>query len=68
MMQARSFDTIRVGKKYRLMNFGESFEFEVMQRLHDRNYLLKDIHTLETYELEDLIRWGKSNDFEFDEI
>ena len=67
-MQARSFDTFRVGKKYRLNNFGETFDFEVLQRLDDSNYRLKDIHTLEEYELADLIRWGKGNDFEFNEI
>jgi len=66
-MQARSFDTIRVGKKYRLVNLGEVFEFEVMKRLNDQNYLLKDLHTLEEYELDDLIRWGRGKDFEFDE-
>ncbi|MEJ2005592.1 MAG: hypothetical protein P8X57_11640 [Cyclobacteriaceae bacterium] len=67
-MQARSFDTIRVGKKYRLTNFGETFEFDVDGRLDDGNYRLKDLHTLEKYDLEDLIRWGKGEDFEFDEI
>ncbi|MCA6078970.1 hypothetical protein [Fulvivirga sedimenti] len=67
-MAARSFDTIRVGKKYRLTNFGETFDFEVMSRLHDQNYRLKDLYTLESYELDDLIRWGKGNDFDFDEL
>ena len=67
-MQQRSFDTIRVGKKYRLSNFGELFEFEVMKKLNNSNYLLKDIYTLEEYELEDLIRWGRGSDFEFDEL
>lgn len=67
-MAARSFDTIRVGKKYRLKNFGETFDFEVMSRLHDQNYKLKDLYTLESYELDDLIRWGKGNDFDFDEL
>ncbi len=67
-MAARSFDTIRVGKKYRLKNFGETFDFEVMSRLHDQNYQLKDLYTLESYELDDLIRWGKGNDFDFDEL
>lgn len=67
-MSARSFDTIRVGKRYRLQNLGETFEFEVIKRLSDQNFSLKDLHTLEVYELDDLIRWGRGNDFDFDEL
>ena len=67
-MSARSFDTIRVGKRYRLQNLCETFEFEVIKRLSDQNFSLKDLHTLEVYELDDLIRWGRGNDFDFDEL
>ena len=64
----RSFETLRVGKKYRVQNFGDIYEFEILRRLSDLNYLVKDVHTLETYELEEIIRWGTGNDFTVDEL
>ena len=67
-MSSMSFDTMRVGKKYRIKNFGDVYEFEILKRLSDKNYLLKDLHTLETYEVDDLIRWGRGADFDIDEL
>lgn len=66
-MAGISFDTIRVGKKYYLQNFGDLYEFEVLERLSTNNFTLKDLHTLETYQLEDLIRWGKGKDYDLRE-
>ncbi len=66
-MAGISFDNIRVGNKYVLRNFDDVYEFEVMERLSGANYKLKDLHTLEWYELDDLIRWGKGKDFEVNE-
>ncbi len=63
-MSGISFETIRVGNRYRLKNFDEVFEFEVLERLSNVNYRVKDLHTLEQYEIDDLIRWGKGKDFE----
>ena len=64
----RSFETLRVGKKYRIKNFGDVYEFEILSRINDLNYLVKDLHTLETFELEEVIRWGRGNDFAVDEL
>jgi hypothetical protein len=63
-----SFDVIRVGQKYYLQNYGERHEFEVLEKKAGDNFLLKDIHTLEKYELYDLIRYGKGKDFEIYEL
>ncbi len=63
-----SFDTIRVGKKYYLINHGERHEFVVLEKLEAQNYALKDLHTLETYELEDMVRYGKGKDYELYEL
>lgn len=63
-----SFDNIRIGKKYFLSNYGEESEFEVLEWLGDEDYKLKDLHTLEIYTLNDLIKYGKSNDFDIYEI
>ena len=67
-MKGISIDVIRLGKKYRLRNFDEVYEFEVMEFLNRENFRLKDIHTLEEYHLEDLTAFGKGKDFEIKEI
>jgi len=60
-----SLDTVRVGKKYYLINHGERHEFIVMEKITNQNYKVKDLHTLELYELQDLIYLGKGKDYEF---
>ena len=67
-MPGLSFDVLRVGKKYRLINFRDRFEFEIEEILGDGNFKLKDIHTLERMFMKDLIKFGKGNDFEIREI
>lgn len=63
-----SFDALRVGKRYYLKNFGERFEFQIEEKKNDRNFLVKDLHTLEHYELQDLVKYGVGNDFELYEL
>jgi hypothetical protein len=67
-MQGLSFDVLRVGKKYKLVNFGETHEFEVEAILANRDLEVKDLFTLERYRLKDLIRFGKGKDFEIREV
>lgn len=67
-MGGMSFNAMRVGWKYKLMNHGELFEFEVIAPLEGENLLLKDVNTLEKYELYDLVKFGRGNDFEVWEI
>ena len=59
---------MRVGWKYRLRNYDETYEFETLRKIDTENFLLKDIHTLEQYELNDLVRFGKGKDFEIREL
>lgn len=59
---------MRYGKKYRLVNFGELYEFEVLEVKGGDQFLLKDLFTLETYTMEELIRYGKGEDFEIREM
>jgi hypothetical protein len=67
-MKGISIDVIRLGKKYKLQNFDEIYEFEVMEFLNQGNFRLKDVHTLEEYQLEELVAYGKGKDFEIREI
>jgi hypothetical protein len=63
-----SFDIIRVGKSYRLINYGEICTFEVMEIISNDECLIKSIDTLETFLLSDLTRYGKGADFDFEEL
>jgi hypothetical protein len=67
-MSGLAFDVLRVGKKYKLVNYGETHEFEVESILANRDLKVKDLFTLERYFLKDLIKYGKGNDFEIREL
>ena len=67
-MKGLSFDVLRVGKKYKLINFGEVNEFVVEYILANGDFNVKNIHTLERYLLKDLIKYGKGSDFEIREL
>lgn len=63
-----SFDNIRIGKKYCIKNFGETFEFTVEKRKSENDFFIKDLYTLETNSLKELVKYGKGNDFDFFQI
>ena len=63
-----AFSSIRVGKKYRLTNFEEISEFEVLESVGRKDFKLKDIHTLEKYSISDLIKFGRGTDYSLWEI
>lgn len=63
-----SLDTIRIGKKYYIINYGERHEFIVLKRIAENNYLIKDLLSLEKYELQEFIAYGKGADFELFEL
>ena len=67
-MPGLSFDVLRVGRRYSLINFRERYEFIIEEVLANRNFKLKDIHTLEPMHMNDLIRFGKGPDFEIREL
>ena len=62
-MAGIAIETIRVGQKYRLINYNEVFEFEVLRKVSEKNFSLKDLHTLEKYQLQELIKFGRGKDF-----
>ncbi|MFN7189247.1 MAG: hypothetical protein ACK5V5_02575 [Cyclobacteriaceae bacterium] len=66
-MAGLAFDVLRVGKKYRLINYGERYEFEILKILVG-DFELKDLHTLERYRMSELIRFGRGSDFEIREV
>jgi len=66
-MSGISFDVLRAGKKYRLVNHGETHDFVIEQILADGDFRVKDLLTLERYELKDLIKYGKGKDYSLEE-
>jgi hypothetical protein len=66
-MKGLALNSLRVGKKYRLINYGDRYEFELL-RILTSDFELKDLHTLERYQLKELTKFGKGPDFEIREI
>lgn len=67
-MAGLSFDVLRVGKKYRLTNYGDKYDFIIESILANGDFKVKDIHTLERYLLKDTLKFGKGGDFRLDEL
>lgn len=65
---AISIDNLRKGKKYRLTNYGEEFDFQVIEMPEEGVYKVKDLTTLDIYLLHDLVRYGKGKDYDLDEL
>ena len=61
-------DNLRRGKKYRLTNYGESFDFQVVDMPEEGVYRVKDLNTLDIFLLHDLVKYGKGKDFDLDEL
>jgi hypothetical protein len=67
-MAGLSLDVLRNGKKYSLTNFGDRYEFIIENILGNGDFKLKDLHTLEKYHFNDLIKFGKGPDFEIRDL
>lgn len=67
-MAGLSFDVLRVGKKYRLVNYGDRYDFIIESILANGDFKVKDLHTLERYLLKDVLKFGTGNDFHLDEL
>ena len=67
-MAGLSFDVLRTGKKYLLINFGEKHEFIVESVLDNGDFKVKELMTLERFRLKELISYGKGKDFILEEI
>jgi len=67
-MAGLSFDVLRNGKKYRLVNHGEHHDFVIEYILTNGDFKVKDLYTMERYLLKDLIKFGKGKDFELRDL
>jgi hypothetical protein len=67
-MAGLSLDVLRVGKRYRVMNYGDRHEVEIEEKLNNGDFKVKDLHTLERFVLSDIYRFGKGKDFEIRDL
>jgi len=68
LMNGLALSSLRVGKKYRLTNFGDTNEFVIERVVGSHDFAVKDLLTLERYCLKDLYKFGKGRDFEIREL
>jgi hypothetical protein len=67
-LKGLALSSLRVGKKYRLTNFGDTNEFVIERVVESNEFAVKDLLTLERYRLKDLYKFGKGKDFEIREL
>lgn len=67
-MSGLSLDVLRVGKRYRAVNYGDQHDFVVERILPNGDFKVKDIHTLEHYLLKEIFKFGKGKDFEIRDL
>ena len=67
-MKGLVLSSLRVGKKYKAVNYGEEFVFQIDKILNPKEFVLKDLNTLEKFYMSDITRFGVGDDFEIREI
>ena len=67
-MAGLSFDVLRVGKKYRLTNYGDRYDFVIESILGNGDFKVKDLNTLERYLLKDTLKFGIGGDFHLEHL
>ncbi|MEQ8584371.1 MAG: hypothetical protein RIC30_01585 [Marinoscillum sp.] len=67
-MKGLSYSSLRAGKKYWLVNYGDRYEFEILEVLSPQDFKLKDVNTLELYLMSELTRYGMGDDFEIRDL
>jgi len=63
-----AIDTLRVGHRYALINYGEVTEFELLRIENEDDYIIRDLNSLETYNINVLINYGKGKDYDLVEL
>ena len=64
----QSVDTLRVGHRYKLINYGEVIDFVLVEIRNHSDYIIKDLNSLEIYDMKILTEYGKGNDYDLYEM
>jgi hypothetical protein len=62
-----SIENLRKGYSYQITNHGEQIDFEVIEFIED-DYMVKNIDTLEVFNLKELVQYGLGKDYELIDI
>lgn len=63
-----ALNSLRKGHKYRVKNFGDTYEFEIIDILNHNDFLLKDLHTFEVFRYSVIIDYGLGGDYTIEEL
>ena len=64
----QSLDTLRVGHKYRMINYGEETEFVLIRIQNRDDYIVMDLNSREKFNLNKLTEYGKGKDYDLFEL
>ncbi len=67
-MSGLSHGVLRVGKKYRVINFGDRYEIEIEEARADGDFQVKDINTMEHFLLSEILKFGTGKDYEIRDL
>jgi hypothetical protein len=67
-MSGISHGALRVGKRYRVTNFGDQYEIEIEEARTDGDFEVKDLHTLEHFKLSEIVKYGTGTDYEIRDL
>lgn len=67
-MSGLSHGVLRVGKRYRVINFGELHEVEIEEVRYDGDFQVKDVNTLEHFLLSEIVKFGTGKDYEIRDL
>jgi hypothetical protein len=67
-MSGISHGALRVGKRYRVINFGDQYEVEIEEVRDDGDFEVKDLHTLEHFKLSEIVKYGTGSDYEIRDL
>ena len=63
-----ALNSLRKGHRYRVKNFGDVYEFEIVEILTGNDFLLKDLHTFELFKYSVIIDYGIGGDYNIEEL
>ena len=63
-----ALSNLRKNHNYTLTNHGLTSNFVVLDVLSSDNYLVKNLDTLDIFELNDLVQFGISKDYNLEEL